>query len=281
MKAIVYVLPLLTVACAHLGKTSVKNPTAQPTQPVAIAEATPSDRPATLPATYEEYYVGTMVDPDDPTFTYQPGQLLVQTRPERLRLGAPDGLLPGIDYGPVTAARMANDHPEPTATELAALVARSQRAMSALTEENQRLRAQAKPVPATQQPAGASQEAKPGAAALPSDPGDEHLNRVEPNADYVIELDPTLLAPPTPSTSNPFVQLYRPPVSWHELEIHVSAAVPGPHSTVVIDDEPYGLGERFKDLTVYRIEADAVYLRKDSFLLVCPVSERPLKLRLP
>ena len=117
MKAIVYVLPLLTVACAHLGKTSVKNPTAQPTQPVAIAEATPSDRPATLPATYEEYYVGTMVDPDDPTFTYQPGQLLVQTRPERLRLGPPDGLQPGIDYGPDTAARMANDHPEPTATE--------------------------------------------------------------------------------------------------------------------------------------------------------------------
>jgi len=50
---------------------------------------------------------------------------------------------------------------------------------------------------------------------------------------------------------------------------------------VVIDEEPYGLGDRFKDLTVYRIEADAVYLRKDSFLLVCPVSERPLKLRLP
>ena len=77
------------------------------------------------------------------------------------------------------------------------------------------------------------------------------------------------------------MQLYQPPVAWRELAIHVSAAVPGPKPTAIIDGEPYSVGDRFKDLTVYRVEADTVYLRKDSFLLACPVSERTLKLRLP
>jgi hypothetical protein len=65
------------------------------------------------------------------------------------------------------------------------------------------------------------------------------------------------------------------------LAIQVSAAVPGPKPTAIIDGEPYSVGDRYKDLTVYRVEADTVYLRKDSFLLACPVSERTLKLRLP
>lgn len=281
MKAIVYLLPFLAVGCAHVRPTPAKLPSPPADQPVRIADATASVSPATLPATYEGYYVGSMVDPDDPAFTYEPGQLLVQTRPERLRWMSPDGLQPGIDYGPITAARMANYHPEPTGTELAALVARSQRAIAALAEENQRLRTQPTAVAGDTPAKVPSPTTGPKGSVSVSVAPEERLNRVEPNADYVIELDPTLLAPPTPSTSNPFVQLYRPPVSWHELEIHVSAAVPGPQSTVVIDDEPYGVGDRFKDLTVYRIDSDAVYLRKDSFLLVCPVSERALKLRLP
>ena len=281
MKTFLPLVPLLAAGCAHVAPRTTILAQPAPTQIVPIAAASTAPKPAIFPAAYEGYYVGPMVDPDHSAFTYQPGQLFVQTRPERLRLGFLGETLPGIEPGPATLARMANDHPEPTATELAALVARSQRAIAALTEENESLRSQSH---STTSPAASlvtPKEITPAAATPTIDPPDERLNLVHPNADDVIELDPTLLAPPAPSTSNPFVQLYRPPVSWHDLEIHVSAAVPGPNPTAVIDDEPYGLGDRFKDLTVYRIDADAVYLRRESFLLACPVSERPLKLRLP
>ena len=170
------------------------------------------------------------------------------------------------------------------------MIARSQRVISALTEENRDLLAQVREKPPAEAAAPAQAQAgaatnppaQPQAGATPAaDLDDSRLNVIAPNDDYVIELDPNLFVAPAPATTNPFVQLYRPPVAWREWAIQVSAAVPGPKPTAIIDGEPYSVGDHFKDLTVFRVEADTVYLRKDSFLLACPVSERTLKLRLP
>jgi hypothetical protein len=286
---------LFLAGCAHVGKQATRAPSpnaaaADQVIPVgSTATLTGSASPA-YPAEYEEYYVGMIPDDDDPNFAYRPGDLIVRTRPARFRFDGQDGIAPTFDEGPETFARMANDHPEPTETELTAMVARSQRVVSALTEENQSLLAQVRAKPAdpapmpAQTPAGHPADppaAQKGSGALAAVADESPLNVIAPNDDYVIELDSNLFVAPAPATTNPFVQLYQPPVAWRELAIQVSAAVPGPKPTAIIDGEPYSVGDNYKDLTVYRVEADTVYLRKDSFLLACPVSERTLKLRLP
>jgi hypothetical protein len=285
---------LLLAGCAHVGKqaTRTSSPAAAAADqviPVGAAATSVGAASPAYPAEYEEYYVGMIPDDDDPNFAYRPGDLIVQTRPARFRFDGQDGIVPAFDQGPATFARMENDHPELTDTELTAMVARSQRVISALTEENQSLLAQVRSKPADSaapaQPAAARAADPPagqkGSSASAVDADVSPLNVITPNDDYVIELDPNLFVAPAPATTNPFVQLYQPPVTWREMAIQVSAAVPGPKPTAIIDGEPYSVGDRYKDLTVYRVEADTVYLRKDSFLLACPVSERTLKLRLP
>jgi hypothetical protein len=289
--------PLLLAGCVHFGKANAKAPGApNPSSavqviPIAAPKGSTEGRPTQAPAfapEYEEYYVGMIADTDDPTFAYRPGDLLVQTRPARFRF---DGLgtADAPSFLPATTARMANDHPDPTAVEISGMALRSQRAISALTEQNESLLAQIaefeKPAPkpgaAATAGSGSAAEKPSSAPAAPSKSDDDRLNIMTPNGDYVIELDPNFFVTPSPATTNPFVQLYQPPVTLHDVDLIVSAAVPGPNSSAIINDEPYSIGDRFKDLTVYRIDADTVYLRKDSFLLACPVSQRTLKLRLP
>jgi hypothetical protein len=287
---------LLLAGCSHVGNQGAKAPSSPPIAtanqviPAGATSAPAGTGTAAYPAEYEEYYVGMIPDDEDPNFAYRPGDLVVQTQAARFRFDGRGDMSPAFAEGPSTFARMANDHPEPTDTELAAMAAHSERLIAALTEENMSLLAQVQAKPASQ-PA-APTPAPAGPAAEPSlkkgdDPApavtanESHLNIIAPNDDYVIELDPNLYVAPEPATTNPFVQLYQPPVAWRELTVQISAAVPGPKPTAIIDGEPYSVGDRFKDLTVYRVEADTVYLRKDSVLLACPVSERTLRLRLP
>jgi hypothetical protein len=274
---VISTLPL--TGCLHAGKAAKGPSSADATvTPASLASLASAEE---MPAGYDDYYVGPFADPNDPRFMYRPGELLVQTRTPR----SP------ASFGPSTSARMANDHPEPTETELAAMAFRSQRTISALAEENERLVAQVKALrDGTMPPPGkkADPAVSPERATDPSVvqakaavSGDGELNLVAPNADGVIELDPNLFAPPATTTTNPFVQLYQPPVALHEIDLAVSAAMPGPAPSAIIDDAPVGIGDRVRELTVWRIDADTVYLKKDSFLLACPVSQKPLKLRLP
>lgn len=293
---------VLLCGCQHIGGSaagpkaaslSIVQVQAIPAPPPSTSNPVGSPNPGViLPTEFEDYYVGMIADPDDPAFAYRPSDLIVQTRFGAPRLG---GSTSGdsVVFGPDTTARMANDHPEPTEVELTALAFRSERAIAALTEENQLLLTQLKdlrkeaPVPAPRQPG--PQDPAPGPAVAPSaktekqpdPPEDEHLNLLTPNGDNVIEIDPNLFVAPVRSTNNPFVQLYQPPVTTHEIELVVSAAIPGSNASAIISDGTYGVGDRFKEFTVSRIESDTVYLRKDSFLLACPVSEKPLKVRLP
>ena len=298
LEAIVPAALLLFPGCMHFGKLGAK--AAAPSTPSRVTQVIPVTAPKSaeigsvsagpsFPAEYEEYYVGMIADTDDPAFAYRPGDLIVQTRPARFRFDG-QGTDEAVSFSPVTTARMANDHPDPTETEIAGIALRSQHAISALTEENEILLAQvqefqkaaASPANRPSNGASAGSASTPQKAASTGAPSDEdRLNVMTPNGDYVIELDPNFFVTPSPTTTNPFVQLYQPPVTLHDLDLVVSAAVPGPNPSAIINDEPYSLGDRFKELTVYRIDADTVYLRKDSFLLACPVSQKTLKLRLP
>ena len=283
-------LTLLFSGCTHVVKAGAK-PSAATTAttqvfPVSAPSSAGPDAATALPADYEEYYVGMIADYDDPTFAYRPGSLVVQTRPARFRGNAQGEAMPVmVGQGPVTASRPSNYHPDPTDTEISALVARSQRAISALTEENERLLNQVQDLQKPTKPTPASLPAARAAdsATAATERGDEggRLNLITPNPENVIELDPNFFLTPSPTTNNPFVQLYQPPVAFRELSLVISAAVPGPTPSAVINDEPYSVGDRLEGLTVHRIEPDMVYLRKDAFLLACPVSEKTLKLRLP
>lgn len=287
---LVLILTLLFSGCAHALKSGAGRSAVPPATtrvfPVSAPSSAGSDAAPAFPAEHEEYYVGMIADYDDPTFAYRPGSLLVQTRPARLHgEGRSDPRPMMVGRGPVTTAGQANFHPDPTETEIAALVVRSQRAISALTEENERLLNQVqelqKPPKAAPAPLPAARASDSATAATERDDGGDRLNLITPSPDYVIELDPNFFLTPSPTTNNPFVQLYQPPVVFRELSLVISAAVPGPTPSAVINGEPYSVGDRLEGLTVQKIEPDTVYLRKDAFLLACPVSERTLKLRLP
>lgn len=269
---IIWPFAFLMVGCQHIRTTAEPPLAANPSALVPVA-ASHRDEPE-IPGEYEEYYVGMIADRENPTFAYRPGSFVVQARPPRHRLMDEQGMA----RGPALSANQANFHPDPTETELAALVTHSQRAISALTEENERLLAQLEDL----QKAAASPAAAPAGSPTSVNTSEpEARNVIRPNHENVIELDPNFFITPSPTTNNPFVQLYQPPVSFREVSLVVSAAIPGPHPTAILNDEPYSVGDRFEGLTVQRVEPDSVYLQKDSFLLACPVAEKPVKLRLP
>jgi hypothetical protein len=273
-------LSILLTGCAHMTRPREQTPVTR-VFPAAVPASAGAAAPAMAPADSEEYYVGMIADPADPDFAYRPGSLWVQMRPP----GPGGGSGELRRTGPATASRQANYHPDPTETEISTLVARSQNAISALTEENARLTAQLQDLQGSAQTGPTMPAAVPttdGAGVKADRPEDDGgLNLVKPNGDYVIELDANLFLAPIPATNNPFVQLYQPPVAFHEVALVIEAALPGPTASAVINDQLYSVGDRLEGLTVYRIAADTVYLRKDAFLLECPVSEKSLKLRLP
>ena len=306
------------VGCAHVRhqEPTTLTPASMPTKVIPVAPpppaltATPAPAtagPARLPAEYEQYYVGMIADYDDPTFTYSPGVLNVRVRPERTRLGGfgDATVAPAFNRGPIGTARMANDHPDATPAEIAAYMHKAQRAIAALTEQNETLFARVQelekapattsPLPTAGSPTIAPVAPSPGvgpAAAASSFPVPQpavgvpsseavQFNMVYPNSDNAIELDPRLFEGAGAASSNPFVQLFQPAVTLRDVDLLVSAAFPGPNPSAVLNDRSLGVGEMFEGLAIHAIEPDRVILRRDTFLLVCPVSEKKLKLRLP
>lgn len=269
---ILWPIVFLMAGCQHV-RTGAESPRAAHASKVVPVATEQHDEKET-PGGSEEYYVGPIADPENPTFAYKSGSFVVRPQLAWARLMDEQRRV----RGPVVSANQANYHPDPTETELTALVAHSQRAITALTEENERLLAQVEDLQKAATSPTAAPSGSPNSVG-PSEP--EARNVIRPNHENVIELDPNFFIAPSPATNNPFVQLYQPPVSFREISLVVSAAIPGPHPTAILNDEPYSVGDRFEGLTVQRVESDTVYLQKDSFLLACAVAEKPVKLRLP
>ena len=105
---------------------------------------------------------------------------------------------------------------------------------------------------------------------------------IEPDTDNVVQLNPNLFIAPVQTTNNPFLQLYQPPYKPKDEKIVVSAAIPGPNPTCIINGMMFAEGDKFEGaIAVYRVDADEIYLQRGTFLIKCPVSDRELTLRLP
>ncbi|OAM91926.1 hypothetical protein AW736_26460 [Termitidicoccus mucosus] len=302
---------LFAAGCASAKKPVEVKPEATPTRIVFMEP--PSEQPPVLPAEYEEYYVGMLQSPTNPEMAYLPGKAYVQTKPARFNRAAtnvaPTDGTPRpqtlFSRGPVQTSRSADYHPEPTDTEVSIYFANAQRTLAGLVETNDRLQKRVAELEKAQEdiedaranqaatalastPAGTAafgaRLQNPAAAAASEDfdmPSDAGLTIIRPNSEYVIELDPNFFNLPRSSSNNPFEQIYQPPVTLHEATLVVSGIVTGGRPGAILNNQPYLIGEHFKGLTLHRVDADTAYLRKDRFLLACPVSKRELRLRIP
>lgn len=274
-------------------------PTASASDVPTVVQPGPASADASFPAEVDTYYVG-VIPGADPRVAYSPGSMRVLRRPDRLRFqGAPEDF-----SGPATTSRSPNYHPDPTAVELDAALSSSTKIIASLAEKNAELAARLQAVesaavasvpdsslpapdpaavaPAPGMPAIAGQAGNPELAVASSSPAPvpslDGFQIVKPNAANVVEFDPAYFVAPASTSDNPFVQLFQPPITLRELTVVVSAAMPGPQPTAMIDQQLLKMGDNHLDFEIYRIDPDTVYLRKERFLIACPVSAKPLRL---
>lgn len=116
--------------------------------------------------------------------------------------------------------------------------------------------------------------APPGQPA-PSEP------TLTPNADGVIDLAAVKADAKPGEPVNPFALRAVPAEAVREITLHVAGILAGAVPCAVINDRLVQTGESVESLAVERIEPDAVWLRYAGQRLRLPVSEKPVRVRLP
>lgn len=116
--------------------------------------------------------------------------------------------------------------------------------------------------------------APPGQPA-PSEP------TLTPNADGVIDLAAVKADAKPGEPVNPFALRAVPAEAVREITLHVAGILAGAVPCAVINDRLVQTGEFVESLAVERIEPDAVWLRYAGQRLRLPVSEKPVRVRLP
>lgn len=163
-------------------------------------------------------------------------------------------------------------------------VVRQRRHIEALIAQNEalagrvrELESQPKPVvgvvPPLPNPAPSVTSAPPAASA--SEPAAEPA--LVPNAEGLLDLT----AVRTGDETNPFAVRTLPPESVREVSLRVGGIVRGPSPCALINGRPVQAGDRIESLDVVRIESAAVLLRRGSELLRLPLTEKPVRIRLP
>lgn len=119
---------------------------------------------------------------------------------------------------------------------------------------------------------------EPSAAPTPPD-----LSRaLVPNADHAIELSPEILDAIDRSEPNPFVKRFQSQTTFRNILVKVSGTSLGPRPTASVNDRLLNVGDIWEGFTVAAIARDAVFLRKDGFLLQIPVARpKGVTIRLP
>ncbi len=102
-----------------------------------------------------------------------------------------------------------------------------------------------------------------------------------PNADGVIDLAAATLAAKPGEPVNPFAVRTVAADAVHEITVQVSGIIAGPTLCAVLNGRLVQAGDSIESLTVERVESDAVLARHSGHLLRLPVSEKPVRLRLP
>lgn len=104
---------------------------------------------------------------------------------------------------------------------------------------------------------------------------------LSPNVDGVIDVVAALVSPKPGEPVNPFTVRTVPPETVREVTLLVGGVAFGATPCAVVNDRLLQVGDAVDSLTIERIEADAVVARHSGKLLRLPVSEKPVRVRLP
>lgn len=143
----------------------------------------------------------------------------------------------------------------------------------ALAARVRELEAQPKPVPAAPAPVPVVAADPVAPPPKPAEPEPALL----PNADGVLDLAALRVG----DESNPFAVRAVAPESVREITLQLDGIVHGPVSCAVVNGRTVQAGDRLESLDVVRVESGALLLRHGSELLRLPLTEKPVRVRLP
>lgn len=290
-------LALLLSGCSSLPPVRFTRYGAPPRAAVVPAAINPPGQhspaapaPITTPSIRKAYYVGPIIDPAHPELLYRPGIVYREELPERWNQNAQG--VRGAVTGTISSAPDPAILP-PSSPEQQQLIAQQQRVMQLLAESNSDLTREVadlrdgkvEQTPAA--PLAEIAEKTPEVAKVPkSIPTAEaalDLSRaLVPNADGAIELSPEILDEVDRTEPNPFVKRYQPQATYRQMTVEVTGTSSGPRPTASINGRLVNVGDAWESFVVAAITRDAVYLRKDAFLLQIPIArQRAVTLRMP
>ncbi|MBL9219054.1 MAG: hypothetical protein JNG82_11235 [Opitutaceae bacterium] len=158
---------------------------------------------------------------------------------------------------------------------------RQRRHIEALIAQNEALGSRVRELEAQPKPVTASAPPSPvqASAMVPTAPLPEPVNEpaLMPNAEGLLDLTAVRIG----DEANPFAVRTLPPESVREIALRVGGIVRGPSPCALINGRPVQAGDRIESLDVVRIEPAAVLLRHGAELLRLPLTEKPVRLRLP
>lgn len=177
---------------------------------------------------------------------------------------------------PVAAPAPVSERTDPAVRQrrhIEALIAQNE----ALASRVRELEAQPKPVIASAPSAPIQASPVVGALAPATAPEPVNEPALVPNAEGLLDLT----AVRTGDEANPFAVRTLPPESVREIALRVGGIVRGPSPCALINGRPVQAGDRIESLDVVRIEPAAVLLRHGAELLRLPLTEKPVRIRLP
>lgn len=159
---------------------------------------------------------------------------------------------------------------------------RQRRHIEALIAQNEALanrvrELETQPKPAVIMPRETPPSALVAPATVPTSPEPASEAALVPNAEGVLDLTAVRAG----DEANPFAVRTLPPESVREIALRVGGIVRGPSPCALINGRPVQAGDRVESLDVVRIEPAAVLLRHGAELLRLPLTEKPVRLRLP
>lgn len=290
----------LLTACAGCATTAHdKQKSPSPQVPLVFTEPTAdrvADSTIARQALQKAYYIGRIVDPNYPELLHGDGVVYRRERAAGWNLqGAAARDRGEFMSGPIRSMPNGSETPGMTTADVEIHEARTSAIVDALLEQNaelaDKLTEMSQTPPSVRPAPDPSTPNQPSSSTPPShaqsaprseqSSSDPELVTIAPSADNIIELSPALLEPPIPGLTNPFRQRYHFETQLRETKVLVSGIALGPQPSCVLGERICNIGDIFETFTIAGIDADGIFLRKESFLLRIPMQDAPVLLRYP
>lgn len=186
---------------------------------------------------------------------------------------------------PAVAPQVASASPAvPALVDLQMQVRQQAQYIEALLSQNEALKSGLPPRTGTIPPAAAGPASPIAANSLPvtapAKPLDEATEpMLVPNADGVIDL--TAPAAGSGAAVNPFAVRATREGAGREMFVHLSGLIAGPKACAVVNERLVEAGDTVEPFRVERIDPEFVLLRFGERRLRLPLSETPVRVRLP